>query len=921
MLDDIFGSSPSPLKSESRGRVVTKTQAAETPTIPPSHLQPSSKTTGKEALGRSLKRTIPTSSARAGFKKPPLYDPFDDDEDFEDHQQFLDAVEKPAANSFVWGNDDSNSSEGFGLGEYSEGDDLGLVSGKKEEDLSNDSSENFPDDDGDVINLQDDMDDYEAPLEDINNDLMTQTFYPNPLDCAALEDDFGDEEDDDQELEDDKIEVYDGGNEDPIDDEEETQELIEPSPQKLPSRSSLRSSLSSNSISRTLVAPAAAPVDADKENQEFQEVLERTKQLVQGLKRNRSFHKKTDRWTEDDVEWTEEQQRKLHYQILELFSKLRQPELREIQGAAAKLKERKSEYEAHVERTAFLEEKNRMTQGNAFPYIPDEEEEESNSPPFEESPAQGPSLSTGASRLHPDQPAEPVVIAPNSSFKFTSKKPPVSPAATSSAWLGKSPQPSTSTAWMSTSLASTSHIKPPPPPSRQVVQGTQHIEDWSQAIDQTGRWEDKSESGQNDSLHHGSQGKAEINLEGRFLGEARNDGTDPQLNKETFGHSNAARRHLGETFGLHFFRTNQLPAINCALQGRDTFILMPTGGGKSLCYQLPAAVQGGVTVVVSPLVSLIHDQVSKLKSLGIAADHLAGDDPAKQARILMSMRRQPPTPTLLYVTPEKVVASDDLRQALKAVYNMGALNRFVIDEAHCVSQWGHDFRPDYKRMNLLRAEFPNVPFMALTATATPRVCSLKCSFITGKTLLLQVRKDILCQLGMRTPAWFLSSFNRGNLRYEVKQKKGKVVKEIAALIKTNFFKNRKFQSGIVYCLSKKECDETARELENLVPGLTCRPYHAGLNPALRLGFVGISIFFIFKFLINRSETQDLWVQDKVKVVCATIAFGMGIDKVDVRFVIHNSLPKSIEGYYQVFIRVKVIPSSKCRTKQDSCQMQ
>ena len=231
-----------------------------------------------------------------------------------------------------------------------------------------------------------------------------------------------------------------------------------------------------------------------------------------------------------------------------------------------------------------------------------------------------------------------------------------------------------------------------------------------------------SERGQNDS-YSASQGKVEFNFEGRFLGDVRNDGRDPQLNKETYEHSKAVRRQLGETFGLCSFRTNQLPAINSALQGQDTFILMPTGGGKSLCYQLCAVVQGGVTVVLSPLVSLIHDQVSKLQSLGIAAEHLAGDNPAKQARILKEMRRQPPMPTLLYVTPEKVVASEDLRKTLKAVNNMGALNRFVFDEAHCISQWGHDFRPAYKSMNMLREEFPKVPYMALTATATPRVGS------------------------------------------------------------------------------------------------------------------------------------------------------------------------------------------------------
>lgn len=192
------------------------------------------------------------------------------------------------------------------------------------------------------------------------------------------------------------------------------------------------------------------------------------------------------------------------------------------------------------------------------------------------------------------------------------------------------------------------------------------------------------------------------------------------------------------------------------------------------------------------------------------------------------------------------------------------LNRFVIDEAHCVSQWGHDFRPDYKQLHKLRTNFPNVPFMALTATATPRV-----------------RTDILHQLGMKNPKWFLSSFNRANLQYEVRPKKGKsATKEMIDLIRKDFPRH----SGIVYCLSRNECDTVAKDLS--AAGLKAVAYHAGLGDK------------------DRANVQDKWIKDQFRIVCATIAFGMGIDKPDVRFVLHYSLPKSIEGYYQVWLNPK-----------------
>nr|CAD7429313.1 unnamed protein product [Timema monikensis] len=339
---------------------------------------------------------------------------------------------------------------------------------------------------------------------------------------------------------------------------------------------------------------------------------------------------------------------------------------------------------------------------------------------------------------------------------------------------------------------------------------------------------------------------------GQFNSNIKNDGTTGEFDGLNYPHTSEMLKVFRQRFGLHTFRPNQLQAINAALLDHDCFVLMPTGGGKSLCYQLPALLVPGVTIVISPLKSLILDQVQKLSSLDFTAlaFHLQNNRIVTY-NVHVGIK-------LLYVTPEKLSASNKLLEALTSLYKREKLARFVIDEAHCVSQWGHDFRPDYKKLCVLRSKFPKVPTMALTATATPRV-----------------RIDILHQLGMKDPKWFLSSFNRPNLKYSVLPKKGKsITKDIIELIKAKFSRS----SGIVYCLSRKECDNVARDLKQA--GIKAGPYHAGLTDP------------------QRSKVQGEWITDKVKVVCATIAFGMGIDKPDVRFVIHYSLPKSIEGYYQ-----------------------
>ena len=306
---------------------------------------------------------------------------------------------------------------------------------------------------------------------------------------------------------------------------------------------------------------------------------------------------------------------------------------------------------------------------------------------------------------------------------------------------------------------------------------------------------------------------------------------------------------LQKYFGYTSFYPLQEDIINEVLKQRDVFVLMPTGGGKSLCYQLPALLLDGLTVVISPLIALMKDQVDGLLADGIPAtfinSSLSYNEIEARRRSLSNKETK-----ILYIAPERLVMPEFLLflQGLK-------VSLFAVDESHCISEWGHDFRPEYRQLKLLKERFPKVPVMALTATATP-----------------VVQGDIITQLKLSGGKVFKASFNRENLYYQIKPKANPYHQLL------QYLDVRKKDSGIIYCQSRKTVESLASGLQTA--GYRALPYHAGLTAEVR------------------TENQERFIRDDVEIIVATIAFGMGIDKPNVRYVIHYDLPKSIEGYYQ-----------------------
>lgn len=310
---------------------------------------------------------------------------------------------------------------------------------------------------------------------------------------------------------------------------------------------------------------------------------------------------------------------------------------------------------------------------------------------------------------------------------------------------------------------------------------------------------------------------------------------------------------LKHYFGYDEFRLSQREIIITALANRDLLVVMPTGGGKSLCFQLPALLKQGVTIVISPLIALMQDQVQQLTNNGIPATFLNSSISTEERRDRAAAIYNGEI-KLLYLAPERL-NQEFISNFLIDLHQEVGISGFAIDEAHCVSEWGHDFRPDYRKLSQLRHYFPKVPWLGLTATATDRV-----------------RLDIIKQLDLREPDIHVASFNRPNLYYEVRRKTTTPYKELLAQVKQSK------GAGIIYCLSRKKVDELTSKLQH--DGIKVLPYHAGLDSE------------------TRTNNQNSFIRDDVQIMIATVAFGMGINKPDVRFVIHYDLPRNIEGYYQ-----------------------
>jgi len=304
---------------------------------------------------------------------------------------------------------------------------------------------------------------------------------------------------------------------------------------------------------------------------------------------------------------------------------------------------------------------------------------------------------------------------------------------------------------------------------------------------------------------------------------------------------------LKENFGFEKFRPNQETIINTILSGQDALAIMPTGGGKSICFQLPALILPGITVVISPLIALMKDQVDSLKTNGISACYINSSQSSQEQQYYIDNLKSNHF-KLVYIAPESL-------SYLDMAFNELNISLIAIDEAHCISSWGHDFRPAYTNLGYLKSRFPSTPVLALTATADKAT-----------------RTDIAKQLNLKNPKTFITSFDRKNLSLEVRPALDRVKQII------DFIENKPNESGIIYCLSRKTTEELAEKLSK--NGIQAKAYHAGLDND------------------TRAKTQDQFINDDCQVVCATIAFGMGIDKSNVRWVIHYNLPKNIEGYYQ-----------------------